>query len=137
MTEVYIVQEQSGTYDDFCLKNIAVYLDKEKAENFCLFKNEAIRLTFQLQEQIPINEELIEPDCPSNWADEKFKAWVEKTTILFEAREKYNREQMEILLEKSPYSEKMKEEINRLFNLGCWSYENNNKYCICVLPITE
>lgn len=137
MTEVYIAQEQSGSYDDFSSKNIAVYLDKQKAENFCLFKNEAIRLTLQLQEQIPVNKMLIEPDCPSNWADEKFKAWVEETTILFEAREKYNIEQMKILLEKSSYSEEMKKEIMRLFNLGPWSYENNNKYCICVLPITE
>ena len=129
MTEVYIAQEQSGSYDDFSSKNIAVFVDKQKAENFCLFKNEAIRLVYQTQEQIPVNEALIEPDCPSNWIDE--------TTILFEAREKYNIEQMKILLEKSSFSEEMKEEIMRLFNLGCWSYENNNSYCICTLSITE
>ena len=115
MTEVYIAQEQSGSYDDFSSKNIAVFVDKQKAENFCLFKNEAIRLVYQTQEQIPVNE----------------------ATILFEAREKYNIEQMKILLEKSSFSEEMKEEIMRLFNLGCWSYENNNSYCICALSITE
>ena len=120
MTEVYIAQEQSGSYDDFSSKNIAVFVDKQKAENFCLFKNEAIRLVYQTQEQIPVNEALIEPDCPSNWIDEK-----------------YNIEQMKILLEKSSFSEEMKEEIMRLFNLGCWSYENNNSYCICTLSITE
>ena len=129
MTEVYIAQEQSGSYDDFSSKNIAVYLDKQKAENFCLFKNEAIRLVYQTQEQIPVNKALIEPDCPFNW--------VEETTILFEVREKYNIEQMKILLEKSSFSEEMKEEIMRLFNLGCWSYEKNNSYCICALSITE
>ena len=137
MIEVYIVQEQNGSYDDFSSKNIAVYFDRQKAENFCLFKNEAIRLVYQTQEQIPVNEALIEPDCPFNWIDEKFKAWVEETTILFEAREKYNIEQMKILLEKSSFSEEMKEEIMRLFNLGCWSYENNNSYCICTVSITE
>lgn len=132
--EVHIVVYECGSYDDFSSKNIAVYTDRQRAEDFCSFKNEAIQLVEQFSEQIPINEALSDSEFPSE--QDKIDTWIEESQILFEKRTKYNLEQMQILVEKSSCSKEMKEEILKLFE-NEWGYLNSNKYSVQTLSITE